>query len=170
MTQTAFIIGNGPSRESVDLSQLRKYGKIFGCNALYRTFTPDYLVLVDKGMSYEVFANKVHERCEVWATETIGQMQPFKSSKHIRSSSGASALHIAAHKGYKNIYLLGMDFWVCPVYHNLYSGTPNYKDLPVTELDFKKHEQKWDTVLKERYFPKDIKITGVVHLGFLNMS
>ena len=163
MTQSAFIIGNGPSRESVDLDQLRKYGKIFGCNALHRTFTPDYLFLVDKKISYEVFANKVHERCEVWTTETIAQIHPFIGSKYIRGCSGASALHIAARKkGYKRIYLLGMDFWACPVHHNLYSGSLGYRDLPVSEACFKKQEKKWDTVLNERHFPKDIKIIRVV--------
>ena len=30
----AFIIGNGASREGLDLEQLRPYGEIYGCNAL----------------------------------------------------------------------------------------------------------------------------------------
>ena len=36
---TAYIIGNGPSRKGLDLSTLD--GTTFGCNALYRDFTPD---------------------------------------------------------------------------------------------------------------------------------
>ena len=43
----AFCIGNGESRKGFDLEQLRPHGKIYGCNALYRDFTPDVLVAVD---------------------------------------------------------------------------------------------------------------------------
>ena len=45
---TAFVIGNGISRRGLDLTQLQPYGKIYGCNALYREFTPDVLVATDK--------------------------------------------------------------------------------------------------------------------------
>jgi len=46
----AFIIGNGESRLSVDLESLRGVAPIIGCNALYRDFTPDLLVVVDVTM------------------------------------------------------------------------------------------------------------------------
>jgi hypothetical protein len=38
-----FIIGNGESRIGFDLEKLRDYGKIYGCNLLYKEFTPDAL-------------------------------------------------------------------------------------------------------------------------------
>jgi hypothetical protein len=44
----AFVLGNGVSRRGIDLEQLRLYGKIYGCNALYREFTPDVLVATDR--------------------------------------------------------------------------------------------------------------------------
>ena len=50
-----FCIGNGESRKSIDLLQLRPHGKIYGCNALYRDFTPDVLVAVDQGISHEIY-------------------------------------------------------------------------------------------------------------------
>ena len=31
-----FCIGNGESRKDFDLEQLRPFGKIYGCNGLYR--------------------------------------------------------------------------------------------------------------------------------------
>ena len=40
---TAFIIGNGNSRLSFDLTELSKHGKMYGCNALYRDFEPQAL-------------------------------------------------------------------------------------------------------------------------------
>ena len=41
---TAYIIGNGTSRQGLDLNVL---GDIWGCNALFRDYTPDYLTIVD---------------------------------------------------------------------------------------------------------------------------
>ena len=40
MVKRVFCIGNGESRKGFDLEKLRPYGKIYGCNALYRDFTP----------------------------------------------------------------------------------------------------------------------------------
>ena len=46
---TAFIIGNGPTREEIDLNTLVGKGVIYGCNALYRDFSGfDYLVVIDE--------------------------------------------------------------------------------------------------------------------------
>ena len=50
-----FCIGNGESRRDYNLQRLRKHGKIYGCNALYRDFTPDVLCSVDHGMMHEVY-------------------------------------------------------------------------------------------------------------------
>ena len=50
-----FCIGNGESRQSLDLRKLREHGIIYGCNALYRDFTPDVLVGVDQGIMHEIY-------------------------------------------------------------------------------------------------------------------
>jgi hypothetical protein len=50
-----FCIGNGESRRNVNLEALRKFGKIYGCNAMYRDFTPDVLVAVDQGIIHEIY-------------------------------------------------------------------------------------------------------------------
>jgi len=58
MTQAnkrVFAIGNGESRKSIDLDELREFGIIYGCNALYRDFQPDALVCVDPAMKTEIW-------------------------------------------------------------------------------------------------------------------
>jgi len=50
-----FCIGNGESRKGFDLETLRPKGKIYGCNALYRDFTPDVLIGVDHGIMHEIY-------------------------------------------------------------------------------------------------------------------
>lgn len=147
MTRSAFIIGNGPSRESIDLNQLRRYGKIFGCNALYRDFTPDYLIVIDENMADEVFLSGVHERTEVWTRDTRVYGRPFKGHKNLRLCSGAGAVQIAAEKHFNRIYLIGMDFWQSEVNHNIYSGTGNYKNIPCTKATFRKQIKKWEEIL-----------------------
>ena len=50
-----FILGNGESRKNFDLDDLKTKGTVYGCNALYRDFTPDALICVDGGMMHEVY-------------------------------------------------------------------------------------------------------------------
>ena len=55
MAKVVFCIGNGESRAPIDLIKLRPYGKIYGCNGLYRDFKPDVLTAVDGPMMHEVY-------------------------------------------------------------------------------------------------------------------
>ena len=57
MTKECIIIGNGKSREGLDLHLLKDPNNritTFGCNALYRDFTPDYLVSGDSTIIKEI--------------------------------------------------------------------------------------------------------------------
>ena len=61
-----FCIGNGESRKGIDLSQFRPHGKIYGCNALYRDFTPDVLTAVDHGIMHEIYQSGYCDKNETW--------------------------------------------------------------------------------------------------------
>jgi hypothetical protein len=61
-----FCIGNGTSRKNFNLDKLRPYGKIYGCNAIYRTFTPDVLTAVDHGIMHEIYHSGYCEKNETW--------------------------------------------------------------------------------------------------------
>ena len=50
-----FIIGNGESRIGFDLERLRSYGKIYGCNLLWKEFTPDALVAIDERVMHPTY-------------------------------------------------------------------------------------------------------------------
>ena len=66
MAERVFCIGNGESRAPVDLIKLRPHGKIYGCNGLYRDFTPDVLTVVDGPMMHEVYHSGYSENNETW--------------------------------------------------------------------------------------------------------
>ena len=48
------VIGNGKSRQHMDLNKIKEKAWTFGCNALYRDFAPDYLLTVDGHITHEV--------------------------------------------------------------------------------------------------------------------
>lgn len=52
-----FVLGNGESRHGYDLEQFKQYGKIYGCNALYRDFKPDGLISTDWAMMHEIYSS-----------------------------------------------------------------------------------------------------------------
>ena len=54
-SRIAVCLGNGESRLGVDLNELQKYSTVWGCNAIYRDWTPDRLVCVDIAMSHEIY-------------------------------------------------------------------------------------------------------------------
>lgn len=66
MSTKVFLIGNGESRKDFDLNKLKPYGKIYGCNALYRQYTPDVLVSVDHGIMHEIYQSGYCYKNETW--------------------------------------------------------------------------------------------------------
>ena len=66
MAKVVFCIGNGQTRSSVDLIKLRPHGKIYGCNGLYRDFTPDVLCSVDGPMMHEIYQSGYADNNETW--------------------------------------------------------------------------------------------------------
>lgn len=130
----AFVLGNGISRKHIDLHKLKKYGAIYGCNALYREFVPDHLVCVDTKMIIEVADAGYNKNYSVWsnenkltrATPNINIMNPNKGW-----SSGPTAMLLASQHGYKEIYILGFDYVGLGSQqdrvNNLYAGSKNYK-------------------------------------------
>ncbi len=61
-----FCIGNGESRKDFDLNKLKPHGKVYGCNALYREYTPDVLVSVDHGIMHEIYQSGYCYNNETW--------------------------------------------------------------------------------------------------------
>jgi hypothetical protein len=134
--KTAFVLGNGTSRQSIDIPSLEPHGIIYGCNALYREYSPDFLVAVDVKMILEIASTGYQNTNQVWtnpnkAYRSIKNLNLFQPSKGW--SSGPTALWLSARHEYNRIFILGFDYKGIGennrLVNNLYAGTLNYKKV-----------------------------------------
>jgi hypothetical protein len=129
--EVAFVLGNGTSRKDIPLEHLKDYGTVYGCNALYREFEPDYLVAVDTKMVIEINKAGYQKNHEVW-TNPNKAYQKFTGFNYFSPSkgwsSGPTALHLASEHKNNEIYILGFDYvGIADKVNNIYAGTFNYK-------------------------------------------
>lgn len=133
----AFVLGNGVSRQGLDLDRLRPLGMIYGCNALHRDFEPDVLVATDRPIaeaiqkSHYALDHRFHTRRPLPNLGARPVPEPY-----FGFSSGPIATALAAQDGARRIYLLGFDMGPSPekTINNLYAGTEFYRrtDAPPT--------------------------------------
>ena len=67
MSTPAFVLGNGESRKGIKIADMQKHGKVYACNGVYRTETPDYLVAVDPKMVLEISESNYLVNHQVWS-------------------------------------------------------------------------------------------------------
>jgi hypothetical protein len=165
-SEIAFILGNGTSRLTVDHTKLIDQGTVYGCNAIYREFDPDYLVAVDVKMVNEIIGSGYHKTHQVWTNPNKGITTKSNINffaPHKGWSSGPTALWFASTKGYKNIYILGFDYHgLGGKFNNVYADTFNYKKSQDTATYFGNWLSQTDKVIKEF---KNIKFYRVIQEG-----
>lgn len=125
------MLGNGTSRKSIDLNNIKEQGTVYGCNALYREFDPDYLVAVDTKMILEINKAGYQHSHKVWTNpnRAYHQMNGFNFFNPSKGwSSGPTALWLASTHDTQDIYILGFDYQgIDDKLNNVYADTPNYK-------------------------------------------
>ena len=127
---TAFVLGNGVSRQGISLPELQKHGKIYGCNALYREFTPDVLIATDTPIATHIQdlgyakTNKFYTRKPIQGTGALRLPKEYYGY-----SSGPNAAGVAANDRHNIIYLLGFDMGPKEnnQFNNLYADTEFYR-------------------------------------------
>ena len=173
----AFVIGNGTSRNPIALPSLRPFGKIYGCNALYRDFIPDYLVAVDTKMVLELNKAGVQHQVETWTNpnRAYSEMHGFNFFQPSKGwSSGPTALWLASQHGPKQIFILGFDYTGKDGgnhFNNIYADSDNYKKtidgatyhgnwLKQTATTIKEHPRINYTrvIAKDNYCPEELNI------------
>lgn len=130
------MLGNGRSRSDINIATLKNHGKVYGCNAIYREMSVDFLVAVDTKMIIEITESKYHLTNSVWTnpskvTQKIPEINLFNPG--LGWSSGPTALHLASTHVYDEIYILGFDYVGTgpnnDFVNNMYAGTQNYKKV-----------------------------------------
>jgi hypothetical protein len=132
MTNIAIIVGNGKSREEVDLNTLVGQGTIYGCNALYRDFDGwDYLVAIDERMINEI---KTTEKRLPGQAIFPPENERYEETTGRRGNAGMCAMREAIRNGADTIYCLGFDFILAGADSviNVYGGSKNYE--PETQM------------------------------------
>jgi hypothetical protein len=126
----AFVLGNGISRLSVNLNTLKELGAVYGCNALYREFTPTVLVSTDKGISHEIQNSGYAEKNCMYTRKPLpGLGAKSVPQKYFGYSSGPIAVSIAALDHNLAVYLIGFDMGPDQNnrFNNVYADTEFYK-------------------------------------------
>ena len=126
----AFVLGNGISRRGLPLNDMSKHGDIYGCNALFRDYTPKVLVATDKPIALHIEetgyskTNKFYTRRPTDGSGALTIPKPYYGF-----SSGPVAVALAALERYPRIYMIGFDMGPDQnqTFNNLYAGTEFYK-------------------------------------------
>jgi hypothetical protein len=138
-TGHAIIIGNGVSRKWLQMAAVLKHkgghlGKkklqTYGCNALYREVSPDFLVATDSRIVDEIYASGYADTHIVYTSSSNILKYPGKFHlipNSVYMNSGAMATYLACFDGHKRVYLSGFDNQNQPGHNNnIYAGTANY--------------------------------------------
>ena len=137
----AVIIGNGSSRKKFDLTVLMdKKIQTYGCNALYRDFTPDFLIAVGTNIAKEIRISGYPLNHVVYSTPD--NILKYPESFHLIPqnptwNAGALAAYLACFDGHSTVYLLGHDGLDTPGhFDNVYINTNGYTDYSTTTDNF----------------------------------
>lgn len=159
----AFVLGNGVSRQLVDLNELQSRGKIYGCNALYRDFTPDVLVSTDTPISETIQNSGYSSKHCMYTRKPI----PGLGANHIPQpyygySSGPIALALAAEAEHTVIYIIGFDMGPAQNgrFNNIYADSEFYKKSASTPTYTGNWARQMAQVMKEHRKKNFIRIAG----------
>ena len=161
----AFVLGNGTSRKPIDPNTLKEHGKVYACNAIYRSFDPDYLVAVDVKMVLELHKAGYHKKNpNIWTNpqKTISRFKEFNFFNPSKGwSSGPTALWLASQHRYETIYILGFDYKGLKDgqrFNNIFADSPNYKKSSDGATFFGNWMRQTTNVIKENPHIKFVRV------------
>lgn len=127
---TAFVLGNGQSRADIDVNHLMTLGRVYGCNALYRTHSPHVLVATDRAIAQRIQESGYAKSNKFYTRRPITGLGAHRvPQKYFGFSSGPIAISLAAEDQNNPIYLLGFDMGPSleGKFNNIYADTEFYK-------------------------------------------
>ena len=148
ISNRAVAIGNGTSRLDFNIQHLKtpsgllgcKTVQTYGCNALYRDFTPDFLISTgNNGIVTEIASSNYVNKNIVYSNaihllEHPGKFYLIPYDPY--ADAGTTAAYIAAFDGHTRVYLLGFDGHDMSGHNNnVYADTNGYDDKWEFEIE-----------------------------------
>ena len=132
----ALVVGNGESRKRIGLNLFRRdEWEIYGCNALYREFSPDHLIILDEEMrkEFEYNTHKAGRAVNLPERESslYGKIENIHFLDDIPEyepmmSAGCMAIQVAM-RDHKEIDIIGFDLETRDgLINNVYKDSPQY--------------------------------------------
>jgi hypothetical protein len=161
LTKIAFVLGNGTGRQGLDLDELSRLGPVYGCNALFRDFTPELLVATDAPIAREI-ENSGYPLTGRFVTRNPRRELGSKKIEHnFTWSSGPIALKYACVEGATEIFLLGFDLsGKSGKFNNIYADTQFYKKSSDSETYSGNWISQIASVITEYLHIKFIRVIG----------
>lgn len=159
----AFVLGNGISRRSISVTELQQQGKIYGCNALHREFTPDVLVATDRPIATHIQETGYSAKNCFYTRRPIPNLGARVVPKeYFGYSSGPIALSLAARDLHSRVYLLGFDVGptITNNFNNIYADTEFYKKSDGTPTFTGNWIKQLCQVIKDHPQTRFIRICG----------
>ena len=145
-----YVFGNGESRTSVNIDKLE--GTKVGCNAIYRDYTMDHLICVDRRMVQESLDNDANEHSYIYTREDwVGRFNatrvrsvpklPYVGTQRwdepFQWGSGPYAVLLAAKLcNDRTVHLVGFDLHsTSTTVNNVYKDTSNYDSSDKRAVD-----------------------------------
>jgi len=137
MSNITFVIGNGVSRQPIDLEKCKQLGLTIGCNAIIRDFSPHIISAADPRMvkhAKSMFQGKIYSRPDWNKQYEVLEYPPLPYKGNTRPddpwhwNSGPHAINIACLKNPDVCYLLGFDLTQNKSANNVYMNTEGYND------------------------------------------
>jgi hypothetical protein len=141
--ETVICVGNGTSRQGIDLKELQAPGvHIVGCNALFREVDADILAVIDGKMVTQMISHQAYEKSRFFTTSR--KRPELQDEKHLFIEcnvdkmlgrfSGGLAIAISVLADPEQIFLLGFDFTSGD---RIYEGTIGYRNRPARAVTSK---------------------------------
>lgn len=166
-----FVIGNGKSRLAINLEDLKKHGRVYGCNALYRDFTPDVLIATDPGITAEIENSGYALKNTFYTRQPKAELGSQLITHHFGFSSGPIAAKYAAEAAHAVIYLVGFDLQGQDGrQNNVYSSSENYRKSEEKETYYGNWVKQLAQIFREHKQQKFIRLTnedGIVPVQWL---
>lgn len=146
ISNKAVVIGNGLSRNDVDLTKLIGHHsgllgadtlQTYACNAAYRDLDPDFLIVTSPVICNELANHSYTERRVVYTDHECMKAHPGKFyliPHNLYADAGTLALRTACFDGHRKVYMVGMEGHDTSGYnYNVYAGTSGYEGVHRTK-------------------------------------